>query len=87
MTRNCITIDAQGLDPERLAGMLNSTFQRPASSPSRLPELLREAARALEDAERQLQHAVTPEREAVQRELVQAATSIGRALHLIGAGP
>lgn len=34
---------------------------------------------------RQLDHDVRPERDAVHRELVQAATSIGRALHLIGA--
>jgi hypothetical protein len=50
----------------------------------RLPELLQEAARALADAERRLQHDASPQREAVQRELVQAATSVGRALHLIG---
>lgn len=52
----------------------------------RVLELLREAARVLEDAERRLQHDVTPQREAVQRELVSAGASIGRALHLIG-GP
>lgn len=51
----------------------------------RLLELLREAARALADAERRLQHDTTPERSAVQHELVTAATSIGRALHLLGA--
>jgi len=50
----------------------------------RAVELLREAARALADAEIRLQHDVSPQREAVQREIVQAATSIGRALHLIG---
>jgi hypothetical protein len=49
-------------------------------------DLLREAARALEDAERRLQHDVAPAREAVHRELVQAGTSIGRALHLVGGG-
>jgi hypothetical protein len=53
----------------------------------RLAELLKEAARSLHDAEQRLQHDVTPERDAVQHELVAAATSIGRALHLIGAGP
>ena len=54
---------------------------------ARTVELLREAARQLADAEVRLQHDVTPERDAVHRELVSAATSIGRALNLIGAGP
>ena len=53
----------------------------------RLVELLREAARALDDADRRLEHDVTPERDAIHRELVTAATSIGRALHLLGGGP
>lgn len=53
---------------------------------TRVIDLLREAARALEDAERRLQHDVAPAREAVHRELVQAGTSIGRALHLVGGG-
>lgn len=48
---------------------------------------LRMAARELTSAERQLDHDVRPEREAVHRELVAAAAAIGRALHLIGAGP
>ena len=52
---------------------------------SRTAELLREAARALADAEMRMHHDTTPEREAVHRELVQAATCIGRALNLIGA--
>jgi hypothetical protein len=52
----------------------------------RTGELLREAARALADAEMRLHHDTTPEREAIHRELMQAATCIGRALHLIGAG-
>jgi hypothetical protein len=50
----------------------------------RLAELLREAARALEDADRRLIHDASPQREAVHRELVQAATCVGRALHLTG---
>lgn len=50
-------------------------------------DLLRLAAHYLADAESRLQHDVTPQREAVHRELVQAASSIGRALHLLGAGP
>ena len=54
---------------------------------NRMVELLREAATLLADAELRLVHAVEPERDAVQRELVSAATSIGRALNLIGAGP
>lgn len=52
----------------------------------RLAELLKEAARALDDADRRLEHAVEPERDAVHRELVAAAANIGRALHLLGAG-
>ena len=52
-----------------------------------LAYFLRAAAEELSRAERQLEHDVRPERDAVQRELVSAATSIGRALHLIGAGP
>lgn len=52
----------------------------------RIEELLREAARNLDDADRRLEHAVEPERDAIHRELVQAATSIGRAIHLIGGG-
>lgn len=51
-----------------------------------LPYFLREASRALQSAERQLDHDVRPEREAVHRELVAAAACVGRALNLIGAG-
>jgi hypothetical protein len=47
-------------------------------------ELLRIAAQYLQDFELGMQHDVSPAREAVQREIVQAATCIGRALHLIG---
>lgn len=50
-----------------------------------LPYFLREASRALQSAERQLDHDVRPEREAVHREIVSAAVCIGRALALIGA--
>jgi hypothetical protein len=46
---------------------------------------LREALVALERAEAALRHD-TQAREAVQHELVRAATSVGRALHLIGEG-
>jgi hypothetical protein len=53
---------------------------------SRILELLREAARALEDAERRLEHEIAPERDAIRRELVSAATSVGRAMCLAG-GP
>ena len=35
-------------------------------------------------AEISLRHAMTPEREAVQRELVQAQVSLGRVLSLVG---
>lgn len=53
-----------------------------ASGP--LAHYLREAVRAIEQAERQLGHELRPERGAVHRELVSAAASLGRALHLIG---
>lgn len=51
-----------------------------------LAHYLRQAAQELAWAERQLDHDVRPQREAVHRELVAAAAAIGRALHLIGAG-
>ena len=35
-------------------------------------------------AEINLRHTMTPEREAVQRELVQASVSLGRVLNLVG---
>ena len=54
--------------------------------PSALADALREAELALRRAEIALRHALTPEREAVQRELVQAAVSIGRAKALTGVG-
>ena len=38
-------------------------------------------------AEVALRHTMTPEREAVQRELVAAATSLGRVLNLVGGAP
>lgn len=50
-------------------------------------EALKRAAEALKRADIALRHVCTPEREAVQRELVSAAASVGRALHLIGEGP
>lgn len=48
---------------------------------------LEEAAEALKRAEIALRHICTPEREAVQHELVAAAASVGRAQCLRGAGP
>jgi hypothetical protein len=49
-----------------------------------LAEALREAAKALERAEDAARHYSSPEREAVQREIVAAAANVGRGLHLIG---
>jgi hypothetical protein len=51
--------------------------------PRMVAELLRIAVQYLDDAEQRLRHDVSPEREAIQREIVQAATSVGRALHLL----
>ncbi len=50
----------------------------------RVVELLRAAVESLQDADLRLAHNVEPAREAVHRELVQAATCVGRALHLLG---
>lgn len=52
-----------------------------------LAAALEEAAEALRRAEIALRHLCTPEREAVQRELVSAAMSVGRAQCLRGALP
>ena len=52
-----------------------------------LAEALRAAEEALRRAEVALRHIMTPEREAVHREIVQAAASVGRAQALTGTGP
>jgi hypothetical protein len=64
-----------------------SELPREHPATPQLTDWLRQVAQDLKRAEARLQHDVTPQREAVQRELVQAAVSVGRALHLIGAGP
>lgn len=51
-----------------------------------LAAALQEAAQALARAEAALRHICTPEREAVHRELVSAAASVGRAQCLRGDG-
>jgi hypothetical protein len=45
-----------------------------------------DAIMAIQRAEAELRKVMVPEREAVQRELVAAATSLGRVLHLTGGG-
>lgn len=55
-----------------------------STAPGPLADYLRAVVSAIEQAERQLGRDLRPERGAVQRELVQAAAYIGRALHLIG---
>lgn len=48
---------------------------------------LRQAAQALESAERQIHHDARADREALHRELVQAAACVGRVMALAGLDP
>lgn len=56
------------------------------ADPDPLNQALEEATEALKRAEVALRHVCTPEREAVHREIVSAAASVGRAQCLRGAG-